>query len=139
MRTVTFLPSKNHCVVAGSEEKVLRVFDAPQSFVDSILNVCGIKTPEDGVKVSIIFLRLKKRAGDNSVQCVMYSAQCTVNCVLCTVCSVQFSVRCSVDSIQCTVFSCSVQLQCTVYIVATFFLCGVFSVQCTVYCVQRTV
>ena len=75
-----------------------------------------------------------------SVQCAVYSVQCTV-------CSVKFavySVQCIVCSVQCVVYSvqctaCS--LQCTVYSVQST-VCSVkravYSLQCTVSSVQCT-
>ena len=54
----------------------------------------------------------------------MYSVQCTVYNVQCTV----YSVQCTVYNVQCTMYS----VQCTVYNVQ----CTMYSVQCTVYTVH---
>ncbi|KAL0487115.1 elongator complex protein [Acrasis kona] len=48
LECISFLPNKKHLIVTGADEKVLRVFEAPQTFVDSLFNVCGVVTGSDG-------------------------------------------------------------------------------------------
>jgi elongator complex protein 2 len=38
-----------HRIVTGADEKVLRVFEAPQTFLDSLLNIANIETHSNGV------------------------------------------------------------------------------------------
>lgn len=46
---LTFVPlaDREHLIVTGSDEKVLRVFEAPDMFVDSLKAISGIETKED--------------------------------------------------------------------------------------------
>lgn len=36
---ITFLNKRNHTFASGAEEKVIRIFDAPQTFIDTLKNV----------------------------------------------------------------------------------------------------
>jgi len=40
----SFLHSRDHSFVTGAEEKVIRVFEGPQTFVDTLMNISNVKT-----------------------------------------------------------------------------------------------
>jgi len=49
LNCLAFVKGTNHRFTSGAEEKMLRVFDAPQAFITSLENLSKIKTKEDDV------------------------------------------------------------------------------------------
>ncbi|PRP86468.1 elongator complex protein 2 [Planoprotostelium fungivorum] len=44
---ISFLNGRDHSFVAGAEEKVIRLFDAPQTFVDTLSNISHVQSQAD--------------------------------------------------------------------------------------------
>eukprot|EP00163_Fabomonas_tropica_P018967 TRINITY_DN3338_c0_g2_i2.p1 TRINITY_DN3338_c0_g2~~TRINITY_DN3338_c0_g2_i2.p1 ORF type:complete len:807 (+),score=134.55 TRINITY_DN3338_c0_g2_i2:171-2591(+) len=43
------VPSKVHTIVTGSDEKILRVFEAPKTFTETLKSICGITTQDPSI------------------------------------------------------------------------------------------
>ena len=68
MRCGAFVPRKRHCVVSGADEKILRVFEAPQSFIDRLRAVCGVAAEQESearpLLANVPELGLSNKPGD---------------------------------------------------------------------------
>jgi elongator complex protein 2 len=49
LNCLSFINNRLHCFVSGAEEKVIRVFDAPRAFIDSLKNITNWRADDDKV------------------------------------------------------------------------------------------